>query len=82
MTDRPHTFTLQSSDDRRLAAALMAEPSVQGLELGEHLKVRASDRGLFALALPRVARDAGVTLFELHPTDESLESVFSYLVKR
>ncbi|HEX8395521.1 MAG TPA: ABC transporter ATP-binding protein [Longimicrobium sp.] len=82
MTDRPHTFTLQSSDDRRLAAALMAEASVQGLELGEHLTVRASDRGSFALALPRVARAAGVTLFELHPTDESLESVFSYLVKR
>ena len=32
--------------------------------------------------LPRLARDAGVTLYELQPTDESLESVFSYLVKR
>ncbi|MBB4636352.1 ABC transporter ATP-binding protein [Longimicrobium terrae] len=82
MTDRPHTYTLSSSDDRRLAAALMAEPSVQGLELGEVLTVRAGDRGSFALALPRVARAAGVTLYELRPTDESLESVFSYLVKR
>ena len=34
MTDRPHTFTIRSSDDRRLAAALMADPSVFGAELG------------------------------------------------
>ena len=83
MTDRPHTFTLRSSDDRRLASVLFAEPSVQGAELGAAgITLRASDRGAFALALARVARDAGVTLYELRPTDESLESVFSYLVKR
>ena len=33
MTDRPHTFTVRSSDDRRLAAALMADRSVFGAEL-------------------------------------------------
>ena len=33
MTDRPHTFTVRSSDDRRLAAALLAEPAVFGVEL-------------------------------------------------
>jgi ABC-2 type transport system ATP-binding protein len=82
MTDRPHTFTLRSSDDRRLASALVAHPSVHGVELGEHLSVRASDRGSFALALAGIARTAGVTLYELRPTDESLESVFSYLVKK
>ena len=31
---------------------------------------------------PAVARENGVTLFELAATDESLESVFSYLVRR
>ncbi|HEX6037300.1 ABC transporter ATP-binding protein [Longimicrobium sp.] len=83
MTDRPHTFTLRSSDDRRLAAALMADPSVQGVELAATgITVRAGERGGFALHLPRAARDAGVTLYEVRPTDESLESVFSYLVKR
>ncbi len=83
MTDRPHTFTLRSSDDRRLAAALMADRSVQGAELAEPgIVLRAADRGAFALALPRISRDAGVRLYELRPTDESLESVFSYLVQR
>ena len=83
MTDRPHTFILRSSDDRRLAAALMGDASVQGIELGEKaMTVRTAERGGFALALPLLARAAGVTLYELRPTDESLESVFSYLVKR
>ncbi|HEX5725862.1 MAG TPA: ABC transporter ATP-binding protein [Longimicrobiaceae bacterium] len=83
MTDRPHTFTLRSSDDRRLAAALFAEPSVAGAELGSGLlTVRAGDRGAFARALPRVAQGAGVRLLEVRPTDEGLESVFSYLVQR
>jgi ABC-2 type transport system ATP-binding protein len=44
--------------------------------------VSVSDLGEFALRLPRVSRDAGVRLLELSPTDESLESVFSYLVGR
>ena len=32
--------------------------------------------------LPRLARDADIRLLEIRPTDESLESVFSYLVDR
>jgi hypothetical protein len=34
------------------------------------------------MAAPRVAHTEAITLLELLPTDESLESVFSYLVKR
>jgi ABC-2 type transport system ATP-binding protein len=83
MTDRPHTFILRSSDDRALAAALMADASVQGIELGATgMTVRTAERGGFARMLPLAARNAGVTLYELRATDESLESVFSYLVKR
>jgi hypothetical protein len=29
-----------------------------------------------------VARDAGVSLFEVAPSDDSLESVFAYLTSR
>jgi ABC-2 type transport system ATP-binding protein len=83
MTDRPHTFTVRSSDDRALASALLADPAVFGAELVDHrLVVRTSDFAAFTLALPRVARAAQVRVLELLPTDESLESVFSYLVRR
>jgi ABC-2 type transport system ATP-binding protein len=83
MTDRPHTFTVRSSDDRRLAAALMADQAVFGAELvAGHVAIQTADYGAFTRTLPRVARDASVTLFEVRPTDDSLESVFSYLVRR
>ena len=83
MTDRPHTFTVRSSNDRRLASALLGDPSVFGAELYDGvLSVRTSDFGAFTRSVPRVARDEGITLFELLPTDDSLESVFSYLVRR
>jgi ABC-2 type transport system ATP-binding protein len=83
MTNRPHTFTLKSTDDRKLAAELIAEPSVQSVDLaGGGLEIRTSDRGVFTRALPRRARAAGISIHELLPTDESLESVFNYLVKR
>jgi ABC-2 type transport system ATP-binding protein len=83
MTDRPHTFVLRSSDDRQLAASLIAEPAVIGVEVGtDHMTIRTAERGAFTRSLPRIARDAGIRLLELRPTDESLESVFSYLVRR
>ncbi len=83
MTDRPHTFTVHSSDNRGLAVALVADESVIGVELdGEQLTVRTSQFADFTRAAPRIARAEGITLQELLPTDESLESVFSYLVKR
>ncbi|MBA2380483.1 MAG: ABC transporter ATP-binding protein [Chloroflexi bacterium] len=83
MTDRPHTFRVRSSDDRRLASAFMAEPAVFGSELrDERLTVRVSEFSGFTRIVARVARDAGVRLFEVAPTDDSLESVFEYLVTR
>ncbi|MFI7081886.1 ABC transporter ATP-binding protein [Micromonospora sp. NPDC049903] len=82
MTNRPHVFAIRSTDDRALAVALMAEPSVSGVELGRNgLTVRAGDYGSFTRALPKVALARGVRVSQLVPEDESLESVFSYLVE-
>ena len=83
MTDRPHSVSLRSSDNRRFASQLVANQAVFGVEIDdERILVRTSDLLSFAHVAPRLAREAGVTLFELSPTDESLESVFSYLVRR
>ncbi|MFE5481523.1 ABC transporter ATP-binding protein [Streptomyces sp. NPDC056527] len=83
MTDRPHRYLVRSSDDRALAAALIADPSTAGIEvdLAEGaLRIQAVDFGRFTELLPRVARDQGIRLLTVSPSDESLESVFSYLV--
>lgn len=82
MTNRPHVFTVRSSDDRRLAVALIGEESVNGVELdrGGGLTVRAGDYGVFTRRLPKIAFGERIRLERLVPADESLESVFSYLV--
>jgi ABC-2 type transport system ATP-binding protein len=83
MTDRPHRFTVRSSDDRRLAALLLGQPSVFGAELADGtLAIRTSDFAAFTRVIAPLARDAGIRLLEVAPTDDSLESVFSYLVGR
>ncbi len=83
MTDRPVQYAVQSTDNRTLAAVLMAEPSVRAVSLrGEHLDVQVDDLGSFAVGLPRLAQQHDVTILELSPSDESLESVFAYLVAR
>jgi ABC-2 type transport system ATP-binding protein len=81
MTNRPHVFTVRSTDDRALAVALIGEASVNGVDIDPTgLTVRAGDYGTFTRALPRIARSRGIRLLRLLPTDESLESVFAYLV--
>ncbi|MFF1793561.1 ABC transporter ATP-binding protein [Kitasatospora sp. NPDC058263] len=93
MTDRPHRYLVRSSDDRRLAAALITDPSTAGIELdvpgpdtraaaGEAggLRIQAVNFQGFTTLLPKVAQQAGVRLYTVAPADESLESVFSYLV--
>ncbi|AVH96449.1 MULTISPECIES: ABC transporter ATP-binding protein [Streptomyces] len=83
MTDRPHRYLVRSSDDRALAAALIADPSTAGIEVDHAdggLRIQAVDFGRFTELLPKVARERGIRLLTVSPSDESLESVFSYLV--
>jgi ABC-2 type transport system ATP-binding protein len=81
MTDRPHVFTIRSSDDRRLATALIADGSTTGVEVGDDgLRVHAADFARFTWLVPQEARRLDIGLREVRPADESLESVFSYLV--
>ncbi len=86
MTHRPHHYTIHSSNDRALASAIIAEPSTTSVELVEGpdgaVLVQARDFSAFVHALPQVAAREGIRLLEVRPADESLESVFSYLVAR
>jgi ABC-2 type transport system ATP-binding protein len=82
MTSRPHVFLVRTSDDRLLGSALIGRPAVAGVELTHGgLQVRASDYGTFSRELAVLARDQGVRLREVLPEDESLESVFAYLIE-
>jgi ABC-2 type transport system ATP-binding protein len=82
MTDRPNQYLIRSDDDRQLAGLLIGDPSCRGvaLRMDDGLDVEAVDFGRFAVVLPQLARSADIRLLEVKPTDESLESVFAYLV--
>jgi len=96
MTQRPHQYTVRSSDDRALASALIGHRSTSSVELvsggddleagraaeGSAIHVQAVDFAAFVRALPRLAAEHGIRLREVRPADESLESVFTYLVAR
>ncbi len=62
------------------AAPVSAAPGGSGGSGALH--VEATDQGRFVHVLPVLAREAGISLFEVTPADESLESVFAYLVSR
>jgi ABC-2 type transport system ATP-binding protein len=82
MTSRPHVFLVRTSDDRKLGATLIGRPAVTGVEVtGQGLTVRAADYGTFTREIATLTRDQGIGLRELLPEDESLESVFAYLVE-
>jgi ABC-2 type transport system ATP-binding protein len=82
IADRPRQVLLRSSDPRRLAAALVGVEAVSGVGIDGVDVVVSSLRALdLALALPGVARRAGVRLLEVRPLDDSLESAFRELVR-
>ena len=83
MTDRPHSFIVRSTDGRRLGRELLGSPEVDAVELRDGvLTVRTGDYGALTRSIGPAAQRAGVSILELRPSDESLESVFSYLVRR
>ncbi len=84
MTDRPVQYFVRASDNRALASVLMGEESVRSVRLTDTggIDVEVSDLGSFARGLPHWSRSRDISLVEVSPSDESLESVFSYLVAR
>jgi ABC-2 type transport system ATP-binding protein len=81
MDERDHIVRIRCDDPRRLAAALVAEPVTTSVRLADgRLIAETNDVRQFGRLVPAVARREGIRLFEMQPVDESLTSVFSYLV--
>jgi ABC-2 type transport system ATP-binding protein len=82
MDERDHMVRIRSDNPRRLAAALVAEPVTTSIRLAGdgRLVAETNDVRRFSLLVPMVAHREGIRLFEIQPVDESLASVFSYLV--
>jgi ABC-2 type transport system ATP-binding protein len=83
MDDIPYRVRVGTDQPRNLAAALLQEALVHGVSVdGLTLEVETNDLlGLGARIAP-LAQEAGAALTLFKPEDESLESVFRYLVRR
>ncbi len=82
MSDRPRLVKVGCDRPRTLAAALIGVDGVTGVRVFDGaVEVEATDAAAFARALPAVARDRQVRIDLVEPEDESLESVFRYLVE-
>ena len=82
MTDKPRRVYVDASDPRRLAAALIATSGVLGVQVDDGtVHVETSDQADLARRLPAIAMKHSIALTKIEPVDESLESVFRYLVE-
>jgi ABC-2 type transport system ATP-binding protein len=80
---RPYHVRVLSSDPRRLAAAVVALPSVDAVHVDPDGALVVLSRRVRVLQeeLPRLAQAADIRLRRVEPLDDSLESVFGYLVE-
>lgn len=82
MTDKPRQVFVDCSDPRALAAELIGTANVVGVRVDDgRLMIEAADAREVAMKLPALAVSRGVAIARVEPADESLESVFRYLVE-
>lgn len=82
MTDKPRQVFAECTDPRTLASALIATEGVVGVHVQDGtVRIETQDAWGLARALPALALEGNIGLTRVEPVDESLESVFRYLVE-
>ena len=84
LDERPYKVRVVASDARSMAAALVQLDEVDSITIDADGALVILSRNVFALqrSIPRLAQEQGLRLLRVEPLDDSLESVFSYLVER
>jgi ABC-2 type transport system ATP-binding protein len=82
LNQRPYHVRIISDSPRELAAAVVKLASVDAVHVDPDgaLVVLSRNVGDLQLELPRLAKAEGIGLRRVEPLDDSLESVFGYLV--
>jgi ABC-2 type transport system ATP-binding protein len=82
MSDIPYQVRIDTDTPRQIAAALLSLETVLGIDVSDRgLRIETTDLSSVGKILPRIASDIGARVTRFEPVDESLESVFRYLVK-
>jgi ABC-2 type transport system ATP-binding protein len=83
LAQRPYHVRVLCDAPRRLAAEVCALPSVDAVNFDPDGALILLSRNVtdLQLALPRLAQSANIRMHRVEPLDDSLESVFGYLVE-
>ena len=84
LDEQPYMVRMVASSPRSLAAALVQLDEVDSVSFDSDDALLVLSRNVAALqrSVPRLAKEQGIRLLRVEPMDESLESVFSYVVER
>ncbi|MEE8442457.1 MAG: ABC transporter ATP-binding protein [Dehalococcoidia bacterium] len=84
LDERPYKVRIVVDSPRAMAAALVQMEAVDSVTVDPDgsLVVLSRNVSLLQQSVPRLAQEQGIRLFRVEPLDESLESVFSYVVER
>jgi ABC-2 type transport system ATP-binding protein len=83
LNQRPYHVRVMCDDPRRLAAGIVGLESVDAVNVDPDGALVVLSRNVLDLQieLPRLAQSSGIRLRRVEPLDDSLESVFGYLVE-
>ena len=83
LDERPFMVRVVASKQRDMAAALVGNPAVESISLADGaIDVQTGNIGEFQSVVARLAQEVGSHLYRVEPLDDSLESVFTYVVQR
>ena len=84
LDERPFQVRIGASKQREMAAKLVGLDAVESVSLDENGAIEVLTRNVAELQrmVPKLAQNIGSRLYRIEPLDDSLESVFSYVVQR
>jgi ABC-2 type transport system ATP-binding protein len=84
LDDRPYHVRVLADSPRELASELVKLETVDAVNVDPDGAIVVLSRNVRVLQieLPRLAKEAGIRVLRVEPLDDSLESVFGYLVDR
>ncbi len=84
LDERPYKVRIVAKDPRSMGSALVRLDEVDSISVEADGALVVLSRNVSALqrSVPRLAQELGIRLLRVEPLDDSLESVFNYLVER
>ena len=83
LNERPYKVSVRCERPRQMAALLVEIEEVESVsvDVEQMLTVTSTNVETIQKMIPKAAAELGIRLFQVEPVDDSLESVFNYIVE-